>query len=117
VAEVPAALPKQAVLPNCSVADFRALGMETSNVEQRRAKALTWLAKHGKQCSAEKLVAIRNNRAQWMGTADSNVVAGVVDTLLEQSAEGNPEVINMLYGTAKPPPKPPEDGKTPAKPK
>jgi len=88
--------------------------METHDVVTRRAKALDWLAKKGKQCSPEKLVAIRNNRPQWMGHADSTVVAAAVDSLLEASIEGNPKVLNLLYGTQPPPPKPPEE-KKPAK--
>lgn len=107
----PLAAKKSARAPPCPVSEFRALGMETSNAEQRRSKALDWLAKKGNECTAEKLVAIRNNRAQWMGVADSTVVAAAVDSLLEASAENNPAVINLLYGTAPPPPKPPEEKK------
>lgn len=105
---------KPLTAPPCPIAEFRAIGMETQDVVERRAKALDWLAKKGKQCSPEKLVAIRNNRPQWMGHADSTVVAAAVDALLESSIEGNPAVLNLLYGTQPPPPKPPED-KKPAK--
>lgn len=105
---------KPLTTPPCPIAEFRAIGMETGDAVERRAKALDWLAKKGKQCSPEKLVAIRNNRPQWMGHADSTVVAAAVDTLLESSIEGNPAVLNLLYGTQPPPPKPPEE-KKPAK--
>jgi hypothetical protein len=104
---------KPLTTPPCPIAEFRAIGMETHDVVARRAKALDWLAKKGKQCSPEKLVAIRNNRPQWMGHADSTVVAAAVDSLLEASIEGNPKVLNLLYGTQPPPPKPPEEKKPP----
>ena len=109
-----AEIKKPLTMPPCPIAEFRAIGMETHDVVTRRAKALDWLAKKGKQCSPEKLVAIRNNRPQWMGHADSTVVAAAVDSLLEASIEGNPKVLNLLYGTQPPPPKPPEE-KKPAK--
>lgn len=111
---VVAEIKKPLTIPPCPIAEFRAIGMETNDVVERRAKALDWLAKKGKQCSPEKLVAIRNNRPQWMGHADSTVVAAAVDALLESSIEGNPKVLNLLYGTQPPPPKPPEE-KKPAK--
>lgn len=111
---VVAEVKKPLTTPPCPIAEFRAIGMETSDVIERRTKALDWLAKKGKQCSPEKLVAIRNNRPQWMGHADSTVVAAAVDALLESSIEGNPAVLNLLYGTQPPPPKPPEE-KKPAK--
>lgn len=114
VKPVVAEIKKPLTTPPCPIAEFRAIGMETSDVIERRAKALDWLAKKGKQCSPEKLVAIRNNRPQWMGHADSTLVAAAVDALLESSIEGNPAVLNLLYGTQPPPPKPPEE-KKPAK--
>ena len=109
-----AEIKKPLTTPPCLIAEFRAIGMETNDVVERRAKALDWIARKGKQCSPEKLVAIRNNRPQWMGHADSTVVAAAIDSLLESSIEGNPKVLNLLYGTQPPPPKPPEE-KKPAK--
>jgi len=97
----------------CPIAAFRVIGMETSDAETRREKALKWLAKNGPDCAPEKLVALRNNRAQWMGAADSTEVAGAIDTLIESITEGNPDGINLLYGTAPPPPKPTDDKKGP----
>lgn len=99
----------------CPVSEFRALGMEIGDPLKRRTSALEWLAKKGKQCSAEKLVAIRNNRSQWMGSADSTTVAAAVDSLLEANAEGNPQILNLLYGTVQPPPKAPDEKKPGAK--
>jgi hypothetical protein len=99
----------------CPIAAFRVIGMETSDAETRREKALKWLAKNGPDCAPEKLVALRNNRAQWMGAADSTEVAGAIDTLIESITDGNPDGINLLYGTAPPPPKPADDKKGPPK--
>jgi len=97
----------------CPIGAFRVIGMETTDAEARREKALKWLAKNGPDCAPEKLVALRNNRAQWMGAADSTEVAGAIDTLIESITEGNPDGINLLYGTAPPPPKPTDDKKGP----
>ena len=97
----------------CPIAAFRVIGMETIDAEARREKALKWLAKNGPDCAPEKLVALRNNRAQWMGAADSTEVAGAIDTLIESITDGNPDGINLLYGTAPPPPKPTDDKKGP----
>ena len=85
--------------------------METADGDLRRSKALKWLKKNGHGCSPQKLVAIRNNRSQWMGSADSTVVAAAVDSLVEEVTEGSPDAINLLYGTAPPPPKPTDDKK------
>ena len=97
----------------CPIGAFRVIGMETTDAEARREKALKWLAKNGPDCAPEKLVALRNNRAQWMGAADSTEVAGAIDTLIESITDGNPDGINLLYGTAPPPPKPADDKKGP----
>ena len=111
VAEAP---PKKPSLKTpCPIGAFRVIGMETTDAEARREKALKWLAKNGPDCAPEKLVALRNNRAQWMGAADSTEVAGAIDTLIESITEGNPDGINLLYGTAPPPPKPTDDKKGP----
>ena len=99
----------------CPIGAFRVIGMETIDAEARREKALKWLAKNGPDCAPEKLVALRNNRAQWMGAADSTEVAGAIDTLIESITDGNPDGINLLYGTAPPPPKPTDDKMTPPK--
>ena len=95
----------------CLIAEFRAIGMETGDGDLRRSKALKWLATNGRACSPQNLVALRNNRSQWMGAADSTTVAAAVDSLVEEITDSSPEAINLLYGTAPPPPKPTEDKK------
>lgn len=92
--------------PSCAVAEFRAIGMDNTDEQTRRTKATAWLKSKAPTCSAEQLIVIRNNRSQWMGSADSAALAAMVDGLLESFAETNPEVAILLYGTPPPPPKP-----------
>ncbi len=103
--------------PPCVVADFRAIGIDTQDAEKRRARALNWIARRGKQCTAQQLLVMRNNRSQWLGTGDSGAVAASIDALLEVFAETNPDIALLLYGTPPPPPPPPDpkDKKAPAK--
>jgi hypothetical protein len=92
--------------PPCVVAEFRAIGIDEQDTTKRRTRALSWLQQRSKQCSVEQLLMIRNNRSQWMGTADSAKLASVVDSLLEAIAAENPRVATLLYGTPPPPPPP-----------
>lgn len=97
--------------PACTVAQFRAIGMDTTDEKARRDKAGAWLKKYAPNCSAEQLIVIRNNRSQWLGSADSAALAAMVDGLLESFAETNKDVAILLYGTPPAPPKPkPDDG-------
>ena len=89
--------------PPCVVAEFREIGIDEQDVTKRRTRALSWLQQRAKQCSVEQLLMIRNNRSQWMGTADSARLASVVDSLLEAIAAENPRVAALLYGTPPPP--------------
>lgn len=95
---------------DCVVAEFRAVGIDTQDAEERRSKAFAWLKKHGKSCTAEQLIVMRNNRQQWMGTADSATLAARIDGLLEVFADTNKDIAILLYGTP-PVPKPPAGGK------
>jgi hypothetical protein len=94
--------------PPCIVADFRAIGIDTQDTEKRRALALAWIKQRGKQCSAQQLLVMRNNRSQWLGNADSGAAAAAIDSLLEVFAETNPDIALLLYGTPPPPPPPPD---------
>jgi len=97
--------------PPCIVAEFRAIGIDIQDVAKRRLQAFSWLKERAKQCSVEQLLMLRNNRSQWMGTADSARLASVVDSLLEAIAAENPRVATLLYGTPPPPPPPGSDDK------
>jgi hypothetical protein len=94
--------------PNCAVAEFRAIGIDTPDERTRRTKAIAWLKKKAPDCTAEQLIVMLNNREQWLGSADSATIAAMIDGLLESFAETNREVSILLYGTPPPPPKPDE---------
>lgn len=104
----PAPKPGPLKPPSCALAEFRAIGIDTNDEQTRRAKATAWLKRKAKDCTAEQLIVLRNNRAQWLGTADSAELAAAVDGLLESFAETNREVSLLLYGTPPPPPPPPD---------
>ena len=64
------------------VSDFKHLALSTHDQIEREKLALVWLKKVGPSCSLEKLIIIRNNRANWMGTADTTEIDVLVETLL-----------------------------------
>ena len=66
------------------VSDFKLIALSTNNSVEREKTALTWLKKVGPSCSLEKIIIIRNNRANWMGTADTKDIDILVETLLER---------------------------------
>ena len=66
------------------VSDFRYLALSTNDQIEREKLALVWLKKIGPSCSLEKMIIIRNNRANWMGTADTKDIDILVETLLER---------------------------------
>ena len=66
------------------VSDFKHLALSTHDQIEREKLALVWLKKVGPSCSLEKIIIIRNNRANWMGTADTLEINILVETLLER---------------------------------
>ncbi|MGA1660360.1 MAG: hypothetical protein ACO37H_07845, partial [Burkholderiaceae bacterium] len=92
---------------NCAVSGFRAAVTDAPEGE-RNAKALEWLAQEGPKCSLDRWILIRNNRNQWMGTADSAKLAGVIDSKVEELAREDAGVINNLF-TSPPPPAPKQE--------
>ena len=66
------------------VSDFKLIALSTNDQIEREKAALMWLKKVGPSCSLEKLIIIRNNRANWMGTADTKDIDILVETLLER---------------------------------
>ena len=66
------------------VSDFKLIALSTNDQIERERAALTWLKKVGPSCSLEKIIIIRNNRANWMGTADTKDIDILVETLLER---------------------------------
>jgi len=89
---------------NCAVSGFRAAVTDAPEGE-RNAKALEWLAQEGPKCSLDRWILIRNNRNQWMGSADSAKLAGVIDSKVEELAREDAGVITNLF-TSPPPPAP-----------
>jgi len=84
--------------------------MDNTDERTRRVKAIAWLKKKAPDCTAEQLIVMRNNREQWLGSADSATIAAMIDGLLESFAETNRDVAILLYGTPPPPPKPDDKG-------
>ena len=82
--------------------------MNTRDPAVRRKAAEAWLKEEAKFCTIAKLLSIRNNRAQWLGTADSIRIDAEIDMQLEIALEKNDETFAALYGLKLPPP-PPDD--------
>jgi hypothetical protein len=99
--------PSAAIKPACRVADFRALALGLHDPAERVARVRSWLLEQAKGCSLEKLAMIRDNRAVWLGTADTADLAALVDGLIEaQSGDGH-EILKNLYGGSEMPTKAP----------
>lgn len=93
--------------PNCKVSDFRNAVLDYPEAD-REKRALAWIEQEGKNCSLDRLVLIRNNRNQWMGTGDTGKVASAVEGLIETAAKDDPVTINGLFNSP-PPPAPKKD--------
>ena len=92
----------------CLVGEFRLIALNTPDPGQRKKIAEAWIKDQAKFCTIAKLLSIRNNRAQWLGTADSITIDAELDMQLEIALEKNDETFAALYGLKLPPP-PPDD--------
>ena len=92
----------------CLVGEFRLIALNTVDPGQRKKIAEAWIKEQAKFCTIAKLLSIRNNRAQWLGTADSITIDAELDMQLEIALEKNDETFAALYGLKLPPP-PPDD--------
>ena len=92
----------------CLVGEFRLIALNTADPGQRKEIAEAWIKDQAKFCTIAKLLSIRNNRAQWLGTADSITIDAELDMQLEIALEKNDETFAALYGLKLPPP-PPDD--------
>ena len=92
----------------CLVGEFRLIALNTADPGQRKEVAEAWIKDQAKFCTIAKLLSIRNNRAQWLGTADSITIDAELDMQLEIALEKNDETFAALYGLKLPPP-PPDD--------
>ena len=87
----------------CLVADFRYLALNTSDPIKRLKKAENWVKDNSKYCNSAKLVSIRNNRAQWLGTSDSTTIDAELGRQLEIAGDSSLEMQAALYGLKLPP--------------
>ncbi|MBM3387538.1 MAG: hypothetical protein FJY36_07725, partial [Betaproteobacteria bacterium] len=86
----------------CSVAEFRTLALDTHSPQARDALVTQWLLKYGPACSEEQIAMIRANRALWLGTADTAVIMGLVDRIVEARQSGRPDALQSLYAPLQP---------------
>ena len=96
-------------LDKCLVADFRYLALNTSDPIKRMKKAENWVKNNSKFCNIAKLVSIRNNRAQWLGTSDSATIDAELGRQLEIAGDSSLEMQAALYGLKLPPPEDEEE--------
>ena len=99
---------KDAGKDKCLVGEFRLIALNSPDPGQRKKFAEAWIQEQAKFCTIAKLLSIRNNRAQWLGTADSITIDAELDMQLEIALEKNDETFAALYGLKLPPP-PPDD--------
>ena len=90
-------------MEKCLVADFRYLALNTSDPIKRMKKAENWVKNNSKYCNIAKLVSIRNNRAQWLGTSDSATIDAELGRQLEIAGDSSLEMQAALYGLKLPP--------------
>ena len=91
-------------LNKCLVGEFRFIALNVKSPDLRRTAAEKWIQDNGKFCTVAKLLSIRNNRAQWLGTADSIKIDAEVDKQLEIALDKSLEAYNVLFGLPLPPP-------------
>jgi hypothetical protein len=96
-------------LDKCLVGEFRFLSLNVKNPDLRRSAAEEWIQNNGKYCTVAKLLSIRNNRAQWLGTADSIKIDAEVDKQLEIALDESLEAYSVLFGLQLPPPSEDDD--------
>lgn len=80
------------------------LALSTHDPSTRVSRAAEWLNQNGAGCTTEQLQAIANNRAAWMGSADTPQIMGLVDGLLEARAQGKGTTMERLYSSSPPAP-------------
>ena len=96
----PAGKPRSpsAAAPLCRVAEFRALALSEHDPSARSTRVRSWLLEQARGCSLEKLSIIRDNRAVWLGTADTAELAALVDGFIEAQSTDGREILKNLYG-------------------
>lgn len=75
------------------------MALSTHDPGTRSSLALDWLNRNAMACSLEKLTLINANRASWMGTSDSHLIAGILDSMMEFKIAGKPEMLAQIFGS------------------
>ena len=70
----------------CVIADFYGLSW-LGNPTERHQRLSEWLTTNGSSCSTDQLLAIWNNLAMWVGTADSSELRAKVLFYYAKAAE------------------------------
>ena len=77
-------LPITGAEPNCKVSELQGNVMQLNMPTERLNMMLSWLKINGPYCSKEKLLYIQNQRALWLGTADSAKAQSLINYYLEK---------------------------------
>jgi hypothetical protein len=62
----------------CNIGEFQVLALNTHDPNVRKALTLAWMRAHAADCNNYQLVAIYNNLASWLGTADNMEIRGII---------------------------------------
>lgn len=81
----------------CLIAEFRTLALDTHDPTERERVIRQWLRTNLRGCALDKLALIGSNRAAWLGTADSPLIMGKIDTAIEAKVQDNPALLSQLF--------------------
>lgn len=84
----------------CSVAEFRALALDTHDAKAREERANRWLDGNLRVCNLGQLRALGSNRGAWLGVADTATLAGRIDGAIERRILENPDEVKALFSPA-----------------
>jgi hypothetical protein len=85
--------------PTCLVAEFRSVALQTHDPRERASKATEWLNRYGPSCSETQMKMIASNRGAWLGHADTVMVSGAIDGLIEGKIAGNADQMAQAYNS------------------
>jgi hypothetical protein len=69
--------------PACVVAEFKGIGLNTHDPQERSVKAAQWLQRNGSACSLAQAITITSNRSAWLGTADTPLLIASIEGMVE----------------------------------
>ena len=76
----------------CLVADFKAIGLQTHDPQERSTKVAEWLKRNAAACSPAQAIMISSNRSAWLGTADSPMLMAALEGIIETNQKNAPAV-------------------------